>query len=267
MSPYKMQDWVNEILPDGASLSEESAAMIERVFTATATSFGEQGMEFEPLLPDDEQPLNGRANALALWCTGFLYGLGTGHISDLEALNGDVGEIVRDFTEISRATGDDADADESNEQAYAELVEFIRVAAQVVFEELLPLRSQAYPAAAAAALMDRKEFARRRRQFMRMIGKDASRSCRPPGAPSQRRHRVRLPAGQPFLLPERIPEPDAVAVLVPGRAAGRVPAVRARARRAARVWDGARAGPTARSSATARTMPFRSPTSTRSCPA
>jgi hypothetical protein len=146
MSPYKMQDWVNEILPDGAALSDESAAMIELVFTATATSFGEQGMEFEPLLPDDEQPLNGRANALALWCTGFLYGLGTGHISDLEALNGDVGEIVRDFTEISRATGDDADADESNEQAYAELVEFIRVAAQVVFEELLPLRRQVYPA-------------------------------------------------------------------------------------------------------------------------
>jgi uncharacterized protein len=145
MSPYKMQDWVNEILPDGAALSDESSAMIERVFTATATSFGEQGMEFEPLLPDDESPLNGRANALALWCTGFLYGLGTGHISDLEALNGDVGEIVRDFTEISRASGDEADADESNEQAYAELVEFIRVAAQVVFEELLPLRRQVYP--------------------------------------------------------------------------------------------------------------------------
>jgi hypothetical protein len=146
MSPYKMQDWVNEILPDGAALSAESAAMIERVFTATAASFGEQGMEFEPLLPNDEQPLNGRANALALWCTGFLYGLGTGHISDLEALSGDVGEIVRDFTEISRATGDDAEADESNEQAYAELVEFIRVAAQVVYEELLPLRRQVYPA-------------------------------------------------------------------------------------------------------------------------
>jgi uncharacterized protein len=146
VSPYKMQDWINEILPDGAALSDESAAVIERVFTATATSFGEQGMEFEPLLPDDEQPLNGRANALALWCTGFLYGLGTGSISDLEALSGDVGEIVRDFTEISRATGDDAEGDESNEQAYAELVEFIRVAAQVVFEELLPLRRQVYPA-------------------------------------------------------------------------------------------------------------------------
>ncbi len=146
VAPYRMQDWVNEILPDGAALSSESAAMLERVFTATATSFGEQGMEFEPLLPDDEQPLNGRANALALWCTGFLYGLGTGQIADLDALNGDVGEIVRDFTEISRATGDDAEADESNEQAYAELVEFIRVAAQVVFEELLPLRGQSHSA-------------------------------------------------------------------------------------------------------------------------
>ena len=147
IAPYRMQDWVNEILPDVASLSEESAAVLERVFTTTAQSFGEQGMEFQPLLPDDDEPLNGRANALALWCTGFLYGLGTGQIADLDALNGDVGEIVRDFTEISRAAGDDADADESNERAYAELVEFIRVAAQVVFEELLPLRSQVYPSA------------------------------------------------------------------------------------------------------------------------
>jgi uncharacterized protein len=147
MAPYRMEDWVNEILPDRSSLSVEDVAMIERVFAATATAFGDQGMEFEPLLPDEEQPLTGRTNALALWCTGFLYGLGAGRIADLDALSGNVGEIVRDFTEIARATGEDADGDESNEQAYVELVEFIRVAAQVVFEELLPLRTQAYPTA------------------------------------------------------------------------------------------------------------------------
>src|SRR3984893_13743433 len=39
MSPYSMQDWVNEILPDGMGLSDESAAMLERVFAATAASF------------------------------------------------------------------------------------------------------------------------------------------------------------------------------------------------------------------------------------
>jgi len=146
-APYRMEDWVNEILPDRTSLSVEDTAMIERVFTATTTAFGDQGMEFEPLLPGDGEPLAGRTNALALWCTGFLYGLGAGRIADLDALSGSVGEIVRDINEIARATGEDADADESNEQAYVELVEFIRVAAQIVFEELLPLRVQTYPTA------------------------------------------------------------------------------------------------------------------------
>jgi hypothetical protein len=210
-------------------------------------------MEFEPLLPDDEQPLNGRANALALWCTGFLYGLGTGQISDLEALNGDVGEIVRDFTEISRATGDDADADESNEQAYAELVEFIRVAAQVVFEELaafaqtfirllsngctsvpeMRINSRsvwtcdtALVVAIAALSPDCAHFPGHGPQGVHAPapavhahdrqGRDRH-SAGGPGAPSQRRHRVRLPAGQPFSLFNGFPEPEAVAVLVPGR--------------------------------------------------
>jgi uncharacterized protein len=145
MSVYRMQDWINEVLPDASALSPESAAVLEKVFEATTSSFGEQGMEFEPLLPDDGESLNGRANALGLWCTGFLYGLGAGKLSDLTGLQGDVGEIVRDFSEISRATGEGSESDESNEQAYTELVEFIRVGAQVVYEELLPLRQHAFP--------------------------------------------------------------------------------------------------------------------------
>jgi len=146
MSRYAVGDWLNEVLPEPSSLSPESAAVLERVFEVTNAAFYDQGMEFAPLLPDDDQPLPGRANALGLWCTGFLYGLGTGKISDLAALPGEVGEIVRDFSEISRASGDDSESDESNEQAYTELVEFIRVGAQVVFDELLPLRQQTYPA-------------------------------------------------------------------------------------------------------------------------
>ena len=146
MSRYEVGDWLSEVLPDPASLSPESAAVVERVFEATSAALAEHGMEFEPLLPDDEQPLSGRASALGRWCTGFLYGLGTGKISDLGALPGDVGEIVRDFSEISRAGGDDSESDEANEQAYTELVEFIRVGAQVVFDELMPLRQQSYAA-------------------------------------------------------------------------------------------------------------------------
>ena len=42
--------------------------------------------------------------------------------------------------------GDD-DADEDGEAAYAELVEYIRVSVQVVYEELTPVRQRAASAA------------------------------------------------------------------------------------------------------------------------
>jgi uncharacterized protein YgfB (UPF0149 family) len=102
-------------------------------------------MEFELLLPEDEQPLDARTAALALWCQGFLYGLGTSVVQDESGLPGDIGEIVRDLTEITHVAVDAEQTDESNESAYAELVEFVRVGVQLVFDELGPLRDQPGP--------------------------------------------------------------------------------------------------------------------------
>jgi uncharacterized protein YgfB (UPF0149 family) len=145
IAPFRMQDWLNEVLPDGGVLAPAPMAVLERVYQATTMAFGEHDMQFAPLLPDDDQPIAGRASALGAWCTGFLYGLGTGQLADLRSLPGDVGEIVRDFAQISQASGAESATDESNEQAYVELVEFIRVGAQVVFEELLPMRENSLP--------------------------------------------------------------------------------------------------------------------------
>ena len=66
--------------------------------------------------------------------------------------------------------------------------------------------------------MDRKEFARRRRQFMRMIGKDAI-AILPAAAVRHRNGDIEYdyrPDSQFYYL-SGFPEPDAVAVLVPGR--------------------------------------------------
>jgi uncharacterized protein len=99
-------------------------------------------MEFAPLLPEDEAPIETRAAALGAWCQGFLYGLGTSSLSDATALPGDVGEVVRDLTEITHVAADSAESLESNEGAYAELVEFVRVGVQLLFDELEPLRRE-----------------------------------------------------------------------------------------------------------------------------
>ncbi len=66
--------------------------------------------------------------------------------------------------------------------------------------------------------MDQKEFARRRRQFMRMIGKDAIAVL--PAAPVRHRNgdiEYAYRQDSQFYYLSGFPEPDAVAVLVPGR--------------------------------------------------
>ena len=147
-SGYRLEDWLREILPDGRATPETTAALQE-LFTATAGALVQPDMEFELLLPADEQPIDVRTAALAQWCQGFLYGLGAGAVPDASELPGDAGEVVRDFIEISRAGVDASQDDESNQAAYAELVEFARVGVQLLFEELAALRT---PPTSAAPL-------------------------------------------------------------------------------------------------------------------
>jgi uncharacterized protein len=141
-STYRFEDWLQEILPEGRAHDISNAALRGVYFLTTETLTSAE-MSFEPLLPDDDQPLEERARALSQWCVGFLYGLGSGSIQDLSSLPGEVGEVVKDFDEITRVGVGDGDGDEQNESAYAELVEFVRVGVQLVFEELDGLRERA----------------------------------------------------------------------------------------------------------------------------
>jgi len=137
---YRLEDWLGEILPEGTTdlLSAES---LRGVYELTARELRAGEMSFEMLLPEDDRPLDERATALGLWCQGFLYGLGTSPIRDLSGLGGDAGDIVRDLTEITQVGVDKKESLESNEAAYAELVEFVRVGVQLLFEELAQFRS------------------------------------------------------------------------------------------------------------------------------
>lgn len=136
---YRFEDWLAEILPEGQAGPHATEALRE-LFESTAGALSAAQMEFNPLLPEDAEPIDARATALGLWCQGFLYGLGASPINDATQLPGDLGEIVRDLTEITRVGVDSAESLESNEGAYAELVEFVRVGVQLVFDELESLR-------------------------------------------------------------------------------------------------------------------------------
>ena len=136
---YRFEDWLADILPEGEAGPQATDAL-RGLFERTTGALGGLEMQFAPLLPLDEEPLDARATALGQWCQGFLYGLGSSSLSDIKALPGDVGEVVRDLSEITQVGVDAEEGLESNEGAYAELVEFVRVGVQLVFDELEPLR-------------------------------------------------------------------------------------------------------------------------------
>ena len=139
-------DWLQLVLENADTsdaLARECAEMLETLFADTRQRLLERQSEFAPLLPEDADSTRARAEALAQWCEGFLHGL----VSDVrsERLKERLAEeplrdIIRDMLEITRATVEDDSDDASNEEAYVELVEYLRVAAQLTYEELAEFR-------------------------------------------------------------------------------------------------------------------------------
>jgi hypothetical protein len=98
-------------------------------------------MEFEPLLPPDEAGLAERVEALGAWAQGFLYGFGAAGPFPRGALPTDVAEVLSDFAEVARAGAVGSESAEVEESALADLVEFLRVGVQLIYDELADLRA------------------------------------------------------------------------------------------------------------------------------
>lgn len=138
--------WFQQVL-EGADTSDTSREDCERLLTAlfdvTHRQLSERLSEFAPLLPDDSDSTAIRAEALGHWCEGYLHGLVS--VDHGEALKQRLGQepladIIKDMLQITRASADDDGDEESNEVAYTELVEYLRVAAQLTYEELADFR-------------------------------------------------------------------------------------------------------------------------------
>lgn len=139
-------DWLSQVLEgtDPANaMRTDCENMLGALFESTYRQFAERLSEFAPLLPDEDDSTAARATALAHWCEGFLHGLVAGeHGDDLrERLKAEpLSDIIRDMLQITRAAVDEDCDEESDEAAYIELVEYVRVAAQLAYEELAELR-------------------------------------------------------------------------------------------------------------------------------
>jgi uncharacterized protein YgfB (UPF0149 family) len=141
--------WFAQVLeetdPNNASRGE-CEAMLDALCAITWRQLVERQSEFELLLPGDEDPTALRAESMGQWCEGFLHGLVSEKRSeDLKKRLSDdpLADIIRDMLHITRATAAEDEDAEEEEKAFVELVEYLRVAAQLTYEELADIREPA----------------------------------------------------------------------------------------------------------------------------
>ncbi len=139
--------WLDQVLegsdPDNA-LRRECEVLLDALCAYTHRQLAERQSEFQPLLPDQSDSTMIKAEAIARWCEGFLHGLVSGSPDDnlKERLASEpLSDIIKDMLQITRATIDEETDDKTNEFAYAELVEYLRVAVQLTYEELAEFRT------------------------------------------------------------------------------------------------------------------------------
>ena len=131
-----------EINADISSLSSETMKLKDillDLIAETLEKLNDTEMTFYPLLSPDSESLTNRTLSLSSWCAGFIDGVGLAvaqkNISMNPAEQDIIGEIIEDFSQISKLTSASVMNEGGEELAYMEVLEYVRVGAQLIFEE------------------------------------------------------------------------------------------------------------------------------------
>ena len=141
--------WFAQVLEETDPQNElrsECEAVLDALCSDTWRQLVERQSEFTLLLPGDEDSAVQRTEAMAQWCEGFLHGLvSEQHSEDLKKrLSAEpLADIIKDILQITRAIAGEEQGNEDDESAFAELVEYLRVAVQLTYEELADFRDPA----------------------------------------------------------------------------------------------------------------------------
>ena len=116
--------WLRDAL--GRSPDQPPPPPLDELYRQTSQQLDDTTFRFELLLPADTEPLADRTAALASWCSGFSSGLGAGGVADAQ-LDDEAREFLADLAEIGRVDPATEDSDEAAEEAYTEIVEYLRI--------------------------------------------------------------------------------------------------------------------------------------------
>lgn len=122
-------------IEEGDLIAASALQTMKKLYDYTKSQFDEKGLTFDLFIPEDDNELSYRAEALTYWIKGFLSGVGLFGLDFENSKVKEVKEAIHDLMQISYMDYGSLGDDESSEDDFMELVEYTKVAVLLVDSE------------------------------------------------------------------------------------------------------------------------------------
>ncbi|RTE85527.1 MULTISPECIES: UPF0149 family protein [Gammaproteobacteria] len=133
----QQSDWLNvvaDLAHEGQAFSAQMNERLETLGRKIREDLASAELNFQLLVPGDEELLSERLKALAEWTQCFLVGFGVNQ-QNLKAASNELREGIEDMAEIAKLSPE-MEGDEEDERAFYEVSEYVRITAIMCFNEL-----------------------------------------------------------------------------------------------------------------------------------
>ncbi len=131
-----LRDHLVSGLEDAQAL-DQAYAVINKIAEDVASTLESEEIIFDLLIPDDDEPLTLRTQALSEWCAGFISGLGVAGLNEQHSLQNESEEFIQDLSKIARLETE-PEEDEDSETAFVELIEYVRIGVLMLHQDWHP---------------------------------------------------------------------------------------------------------------------------------
>lgn len=146
-NPNSTTAW--EELVTGDAKSGKTHDLLQSLYDVSSQQLKDFLFELQLILPADKEDLPVRAEALTVWCQGFLTGLKLTQVPIVDREQSELTEAINDLIEVAKMNYEDVVESEEDEVAFTDLMEYVRTAVIYIYQELRELESPAQSASSS----------------------------------------------------------------------------------------------------------------------
>lgn len=118
-----------------STIHTQDIEILKNLIADSVKQLNDPELSFMPLLPSDDDSMEERSAALGEWCQGYLYGLTLAGVKEFTSLPEQAQEFAKDLIDISQLEIN-PDETEENEKAFFEVMEYVRLGALMMRDEM-----------------------------------------------------------------------------------------------------------------------------------